>query len=301
MDVSNPTGGSVFETLRAQTAWSFRGKSEGGSRWGAEVRFALRNHWPEYLIEAAGLSLFMISACLFAALLFHPASPIHTAIGSPTFARILVGAMMGLTAIAIIYSPLGKRSGAHINPAVTLTFFRLGKIEPWDACFYVLAQFAGGTVGVLIAALILGPAVADPSVNYVATVPGASGAGAAFVAELVISFILMSVVLLASNARRLERLTGLFAGALVAMYISVEAPISGMSMNPARTFASALPAHVWTALWVYFTAPPLGMLLAAEVYTRVKKGRAAAVACAKLHHRNNQRCIFRCGHGQLSN
>jgi aquaporin Z len=208
--------------------------------------------------------------------------------------------MMGLTAIAIIYSPLGKRSGAHINPAVTLTFFRLGKIEPWDAFFYVLAQFAGGTGGVLIASLILGPAIADPAVNYVTTAPGAAGHGAAFVAELIISFILMSVVLVSSNARRLERLTGLFAGALVATYISVEAPISGMSMNPARTFSSALPAQMWTALWIYFTAPPLGMLLAAEAYTRLKKGRTA-VACAKLHHRNNQRCIFRCSHGQLSN
>jgi aquaporin Z len=301
MDVSDPTGGSVFETLRAQATWSLREASKGGSRWGAGVRFALRNHWPEYLIEAAGLCLFMTSACLFAALLFHPASPIHTATGSPAVARTLMGAMMGLTAIAIIYSPLGKRSGAHINPAVTLTFFRLGKIEPWDAFFYVLAQFAGGTGGVLLAALILGEAVADPSVNYVTTVPGGAGAGAAFAAELVISFVLMSVVLVSSNVRRLERLTGLFAGALVATYISVEAPISGMSMNPARTFSSALPAHVWTAVWVYFTAPPLGMLLAAEVYTRLKKGRAAAVACAKLHHRNNQRCIFRCGHGQLSN
>ena len=119
-----------------------------------------------------------------------------------------------------------------------------------------------------------------------------AGVLAAFLAELAITFILMTVVLNISNTRRLSRWTGLFAGALVATYITVEAPISGMSMNPARTFGSAFGAHVWTSLWIYFIAPPIGMLLAAEVYQRMKAGRA--VACAKLHHHNNQRCIFRC-------
>ena len=81
--------------------------------------------------------------------------------------------------------------------------------------------------------------------------------------------------------------------ALNDFYLTVEAPLSGMSMNPARTFASAVSARLWTALWVYFTAPPLGMLLAAEVYVRLKGARR--VICAKLHHHNRKRCIFRCG------
>jgi aquaporin Z len=77
---------------------------------------------------------------------------------------------------------------------------------------------------------------------------------------------------------------------LIATYITIEAPFSGMSMNPARTLGSALPAGVWTALWVYFTAPPLGMLLAAEVYQRTRG--AHRIDCAKYHHQNNKRCIF---------
>lgn len=259
---------------------------------------ALRSHWQEYLIEAAGLGVFMISACFFTTLFFHPASPVPALITDPTLRRVLNGCAMGLTAIAIIYSPPGKRSGAHINPSVTLTFFRLGKIEPWDALLYTLAQFMGGSLGVLLAALALGKLVADPSVNYVLTRPGPRGIVIAFLAELIISFILMSAVLTISNAGRLNRYTGLFAGALVALYISVEAPLSGMSMNPARSFGSALSARDWTALWIYFTAPPAGMLLAAEVYTRIKGRRA--VVCAKLHHRNSQRCIFRCGYNRRS-
>jgi aquaporin Z len=102
----------------------------------------------------------------------------------------------------------------------------------------------------------------------------------------------MLVVLTVSNQRRFNAWTGLFAGCLVAAYIAVEAPLSGMSMNPARTFASALPAQLWTAFWIYLTAPPLGMLLAAECYVRFRG--AHHVLCAKLHHQNTARCIFRC-------
>jgi aquaporin Z len=243
-------------------------------------------------MEAAELGLFMISACLFVALLDYPGSPAVPVVPDATLRRVLTGIAMGLTAVAIVYSPWGKQSGAHFNPSVTLTFWRLGKVGSWDAIFYVVAQFAGAVVGVLVAAVLLGEYIRHPSVNYVATLPGDYGAPLAFGAELLISFGLMSVVLTVSNTPRLARFTGLFAGAMVATYISIEAPLSGMSMNPARSFAPACVAQLWSGLWVYCVAPPLGMLMASEVYIRLK-GRAA-VACAKLHHQNNKRCIF-CG------
>jgi aquaporin Z len=255
---------------------------------------ALKRHWPEYLCEAALLGLFMLSACAFGALIFHPSSPVVAAVPDPALRRALMGAAMGATAVSLVYSPWGKRSGAHFNPSVTLAFFRLGKIKAPDALFYVLAQFAGGVLGALAAVALLGAWLADPAVNYVVTRPGPYGVPAAFAAEAIISFALMTVVLAASNTPRLARLTGLFAGALVMLYVGVEAPLSGMSMNPARTFSSAFAAQIWTALWLYFTAPPLGMLLAAELYTRFKG--AGAVRCAKLHHRNAGRCIFNCGY-----
>lgn len=248
-------------------------------------------HWPEYLIEAAGLGLFMLSACAFGVLLFHPSSPAAVAVTDATLRRVLMGAAMGGTAIAIIYSPWGKRSGAHVNPATTLAFFRLGKVKPADALFYVAAQFVGGVCGTLIAVALLRPAVGAPEVNYVVT-RGEYGAGVAFAAEAFITFVLMTVVLNVSNNSKLSRWTGVCAGALVATYISVEAPLSGMSMNPARTFASAFAARSWGALWVYFTAPPLGMLAAAEVYARTRG--LARVHCAKLRHGDTQRCIFNC-------
>ena len=253
---------------------------------------ALKAHWPEYLMEASELCLFMISACAFTVLLYHPASTVTQGIQNEVIRRMLMGVAMGSTAVALVFSPLGKRSGAHFNPSVTLTFFRLGKIRAWDAVFYILFQFAGGIVGVIIASLVLGTLVSHKAVNYATTVPGPKGSATAFIAELTITFILMTVILTVSNMERLGRWTGIFAGALVAVYISVESPLSGTSMNPARTFGSAFGAHQFTSLWIYFTAPPLGMLLAAEVYKRIKGSQP--VACAKLHHYNDNRCIFRC-------
>jgi len=253
---------------------------------------SLRTHWPEYLMEAGLLGAFMVSACVFGALYEFPHSPVRRAITSQLLRRMLMGTFMGLTAIAIIYSPWGMQSGAHINPSVTFTFFRLGKIKSWDALFYIGAQFIGAALGVVLVAVFLGRQLADPAVRYVVTVPGPQGPWVALLAEFAIAFGLMSAILYFSNHHRLDRHTGLFGGLLVATYITLEAPFSGMSMNPARTFGSGFSAEVWSGLWIYLTAPPLGMLAAAEFYLW-RKGRLA-VKCCKLHHNNDKRCIF-CG------
>ena len=250
-------------------------------------------HWPEYAIEALCLSLFMMSAAGFATLLQHPVSPAAGWTTSPLLGRIPMGIAMGATLIAIVYSPLGARSGAHMNPVVTLTFLRLGKITRADATAYVAAQFAGGIGGILAADWLFHGLPSHPSVNYVATVPGPLGPLAAFAAEVAISFGMMLTVLGVSNAHRIARFTGVAAGCLVATYIALEAPLSGMSMNPARTLGPALLAHTWGSLWIYFAAPAIGMLLAAELFVRIRGHQR--VRCAKLHHPLDVRCIFNCG------
>jgi aquaporin Z len=296
MDQTNQNLISPFDMLRERMGLPLAaispGSTESSTRWSTRMFDALKKHWPEYLMEAAEVGLFMFLACAFTIGLFHPSSRVAQTIPPGVLRRLLMGTAMGATAIAIIFSPLGQRSGAHFNPSVTWTFFRLGKIEACDAAFYTLFQFVGGIAGVMLASLTLGTLVAHQSVNYAVTLPGSYGPAVALFAEILISFILMSVVLIVSNTKRLARWTGLFAGALVAIYITVESPISGMSMNPARSLSSALGAQVWMSLWIYFVAPPLGMLLAAEVYRRLFKHHG--VACAKLHHHNNHRCIFRC-------
>ncbi len=260
------------------------------------MRDALKNHWPEYLMDGALLGLFMVSACTFGVLLDHPSSLLHNVIESGLLRRMIGGMAMGLTAMALIYSPWGKQSGAHMNPAVTLTFFRLGKVKPWDAFFYILSQFAGGVMGVLFSYQIYRMALEHPAVNFVATIPGPGGVAPAVLGEITIAFLQMSMVLFVVNTPRLAPYTGVFAGMLVATYITIEAPFSGMSMNPARTFGSALPGNVFTALWIYFLVPPVAMLLAAEVRRLVAaRQQIAATACAKMIHALDKRCIF-CGY-----
>ena len=256
----------------------------------------LAHHWPEYLAEAFGLGLFMLSACGFGILLYHPSSPVLPAIPSPMVRGLLMGAAMGLTLIVNIYSPWGKRSGAHLNPAVTLTFLRLGKVKQEDVVAYITAQFLGGLAGTALAVLLWGRWLGDPSVNYVATVPGTYGLGVAFLAEVVISGLLMLMVLTVSSRPTLARFTGVFAGLMVACYIAIESPISGMSMNPARTVGSATFAGVWTGWWIYFLAPLLGMLLAAELVRHRQSVRERV--CAKMHHDLRVKCIF-CGNPGL--
>ena len=236
---------------------------------------AVRGHWPEYLIEAAGLALFMISAGAFGTLLEYPQSPVRGMLPDPLVRRALMGMAMGATAIGLIYSPWGRQSGAHFNPAVTLAFTRLGKVAPWDGVFYVIAQFVGGLAGVLAISAVLGNAFRRPPVEFIVTVPGAAGPLVAFLAEFAISSGLMLAVLYTSNRIRVMRYTGLFAGALLAGYITIEAPFSGTSMNPARTLASA---------------PLLGMLIALDTY-RLLTGRRDVI-CAKLNHITRRRCIF---------
>jgi aquaporin Z len=202
-----------------------------------------------------------------------------------------MGAAMGLTAAAIIYSPLGARSGAHMNPSVTLAFVRLGKVARADAGFYILAQFAGGLVGMLAAHGVLGELLAEPAVEFVTTRPGDFGELAAAGGELAISFLTMAVLLRVAASPRWMRWTGAAAAVLVMLNITFEAPISGMSMNPARTLGPALLARSFDGLWIYLLVPPLGMLAAAELFRR---RRARALPCAKLNHSPLVRCIF-CG------
>lgn len=253
-----------------------------------------KRHWREYAIEAGAMATFMISASTLTVVLEHPASPVRALLPSAIVRRSLMGMAMGLTAASIIYSPWGRRSGAHMNPAVTLAFFRLGKIARVDALGYVASQFVGSVAGVALAVLAFGARMAEPHVNYVATVPGVRGSTAAFGAEIAISFALMLAVLSVSNAKRLASFTGVTAALLVATFITVEAPLSGMSMNPARSLGPDVVGEMWRGLWIYFIAPPLGMLAAAQAFVALRGHHA--VRCAKLHHDDGP-CIFACGMG----
>ena len=180
-----------------------------------------------------------------------------------------------------------------MNPAVTLAFLRLRLVRPIDGLFYMLAQTMGGTLGVLTGFLLTAGILAAPEARWVVTVPGTCRPFVAFGVEFLMAMVLMFVVLQFSNTPILRGFTGCAAALMVALFITIAAPCSGMSINPARTLASAIPSQVWTAVWVYLLAPPLGMLAAAELHRWQSHGLLRH--CAKLCHDNRTRCIH-CGY-----
>lgn len=235
------------------------------------MKAAFKKNWKHYLQEALGLAIFMISACFFSALIFSEKGLWYNAIPSVTWKNIVMGSAMGLTALFIFYSPWTAPSGSQINPAVTLTFLRLDKMCRYDALFFSLFQVAGGLLAVLIMQKIMGSVLIDSPVNSAVTVPGKPGMWWALLIEILIAFVTMSMVLFTSGSDKWKNYTRIIAGCLVCTWVIVAGPISGFGMNPARSLASALPANIWTAFWIYLFVPFIGMLLAAEFYLMVER------------------------------
>ncbi|CAN5834759.1 aquaporin [soil metagenome] len=239
-----------------------------------QMKASLNKNWMHYMQEALGLACFMVSACFFGALLWGNDPGFHFTIEEETIRNIVTGVLMGLTALLIFYSPFTAPSGAQINPAVTVTFLRLGKMCRYDALFYIIFQFIGGTLAVYTMAALLGDAVTTAPVSYAATVPGKPGVLPAAFTEYAIAVITMSMVLFTVHSNRLKKYTRIFAACLVCLWVVFAGPVSGFGMNPARSFSSAFPAHIYTAFWIYTIIPFAGMLTAAELFLFVQRVNA---------------------------
>jgi aquaporin Z len=250
---------------------------------------ALREHWPEYLIEAVGLGIIMLVSASVAVV----AQTLLPAAWPPLVRRMVQGLVIAGTGASLVYSPWGMRSGAHFNPSVTLTFLVLGRVRLIDAAYYMAFQVIGGVAGISIAGLLLGSLLRDPPTLWIVTRPGAQGALVALVAEFVVAFVAMATILVTTALPGVSKFTGALVAALVFLFISFESPLSGFSMNPARSFGSAAVSGRWTAFWIYVLAPPSGMLAAALLKRSLRW--APSSNCAKLFRNTSQRCIH-CGY-----
>jgi len=240
-----------------------------------QMKASFRKNWIHYLQEALGLAIFMVSACFFGSMLFAKTSSWQLAIPNEGIRNLIMAVMMGLTALFIFYSPFTAGSGSHINPAVTLSFLRLGKMCPYDALFYIVFQFLGGIAAVYAMAWLLAEKLTAAPVQYVVTVPGKAGVWLAALVEFLIAFIMLSMVLFTSANKKWKRYTRIIAACLVCVYVELAGPVSGFGMNPARTLASAIPAHNYDAIWVYIIIPFAGMLLATECFLLIQSKQMA--------------------------
>ena len=280
-----PTPGRVFRDRRAMP------RPEPGAAHGAEADLsagaALRRHWPEYAIEGGFLFVFVLLAGLVSAWL-QPAGA-----GSEIAHRVLTGLVLGGLVIAMIYSPWGRRSGSHMNPAITLAYLRLGKVGRWDGVFYIAAQVAGAFAAVLLlrnGSLL--PATAAPAA--LAATIGPSNVWLAYATQFVLATVAMLLILFTSNHASFFRWTGIVYGLLVMLVVACAAPLAGFGMNAARLLAVDASSDLGMLRWLNLPPPLLGMQLAIDVY-RLFTGRSQ-VLCAKLAHNTHGRCIFRCMH-----
>jgi aquaporin Z len=252
----------------------------------------MRGKFSLYACELAGTALMLFWGVSAVALMWGAGSPVPP-ITNLALRRLVTGLLFAGGATAVVYSPLGQRSGAHINPAITLAFWRLGKISLRDALAYIVAQFAGAIIGVAAAGAAWGDLVR--SVQYAATSPGEGWQWiGAFLAEAISTFLLAFTIFICINKPRIAARTGLIAGSLVAVLVMIEAPISGTSLNPARSFAPALFVPVFRDQWIYFIAPTLGAVIAAII---VRQRWGDSTVCAKLYHTAKYPCPFQtCGY-----
>lgn len=176
-----------------------------------------------------------------------------------------VAAVFGLVIMAMVYAT-GHLSGAHINPAVTIAFAITRHFPARDAVAYIAAQLAGAAIG---AFLLLAVWTSAPA-SLGATVPSV-GAGSAIVYETVLTAFLMFVIMaVATDSRAVGPAAAIAIGGTVALDALFGGPVTGASMNPARSFGPALASGQWHDFWIYVIGPILGAAIGAFAYQLVR-------------------------------
>jgi aquaporin Z len=265
----------------------------GGRHKCAIIRgLTMRRNLPVYACEFAGTAVMLFWGITAVALMWGAGSPVPV-IPIPALRRLATGILFAGGATAVVYSPLGKRSGGHINPAVTLAFWKLGNVPGRDVPWYIAAQTLGAIAGTTAAAIVWSDLAR--SVQLAATVPGQGWTWAgALLAEAAATFALVFLIFVCVNKPSLAARTGIIAGSLVAVLVMIEAPVSGTSVNPARSLAPALLVPLFRDQWIYVAGPMAGALLAAIAYQRKWGG---STVCAKLYHTADYPCPFpSCGY-----
>jgi len=247
-------------------------------------------HWPEYGAELLGTAFLLfagVSAVIFD---FDKSFPLAHLLPNKSVRQLITGLLFAGSGSLVAISPLGKLSGGHINPAVTLAFWAQGKVHHFDLGGYILGQLLGAITGTLLVVLVWGGHAA--SAGNGTTIPGAGyPLWIVFLSEMSLTFLLVLSIFLFVSSHRLMRWTPLMVWLLVGVMVWLEAPISGTSLNPARSFGPALVSWLWHDHWLYWVAPPLGALLAVGAFRLLMVGERD-VLTGKLFHVPHYRSVF---------
>lgn len=240
-------------------------------------------HWRAYLSEMVGTALLLMIGLSIVIFLFGAGSPMEQLIPNVNIRRVLSGFLFGGTGALIAISAIGRESGAHINPAVTMVFFLFGKITKRVAIAYSIAQLIGAVIGCL--PLLLWGAQ-GLSVDFGATYPGAGYTVLeAFLGEVITTFTMVSLLVIFIGFHKIRPFTPLIFPFLYAIMVPIEAVISGTSTNPARSFGPSVLTGIWDSWWIYWAGPIIGALLAAAACSALAK----RITVAKIYHFDSDR------------
>jgi len=238
-------------------------------------------NWPIFWYELLGTGLLLLIGLSLVIVMFGTGSPLLKLIPDIGVRRIITGFLFGSTGALISISRLGKVSGAHINPVVTLSFFLFQKIDSRTALSYVLGQFTGAVIGCLP---LLAWGTMGRSISFGATMPGAGYTiPHAILGEIITTFTMVSLLTLFIGYRHLRPYTPSIFPILYSIMSYFEGGLSGTSTNPARSLGPAIISGYWDHWWIFWVGPVSGAFLA----TLVMSFLAKRITQAKLYHFDN--------------
>lgn len=250
--------------------------------------------WPLFWAELIGTGLLLLTGLSLVIFMFGSGSPMETLIPEVWVRRMITGFLFGGTGALIALSAVGKESGAHINPAVTMVFYLFRKIDARTAVIYMVAQFIGAVAGSL--PLLLWGEMGR-SIDYGVTVPGPGfSISSALTGEAVTTFVMVSLLTISIGFRKTRPYTPALFPVLYAIMVPLEAAISGTSTNPARSLGPAVISGEWHEWWIYFAGPLAGAFAASLACSFLAK----RITVAKLYHFDRDRDgLFRKMSGQV--
>jgi len=231
-----------------------------------------------FISEFLGTAILLLGGLSIVILMFGTESPMAQIIPAVKIRQIITGFLFGSIGASIALSPIGKVSGAHINPAVTMVFWLFRKIEGRLMITYILAQLTGAVVGSLP---LLFWGQLGKSIEFGVTVPGSGyPLSTVLLGEVITTFTMVSLLSIFIGFKQIRKFTPFMFPLLYAIMVPLEAAISGTSTNPARSLGPAVISGNWEGWWIYLIGPLTGAFLASIACSFLAK----KITIAKLYH-----------------